>query len=423
MLDDPGTTDSTVTTSSRPAPPPHVLDAFGRVTAPVAAAAAATLALPAIAIAGAPVHANAFYVVIAFALSIAVWWLASRVEFPPWSPVPAIAIAAAAMWLLAQASYPFAALLVAPMTAIAVALIRRQPRFALTDWAGPAVGLAVLAGVRIALGRDAAMAAGGSLLFLAALAALGRGTARQRPHLRGALAVVLGVVVALFTTAYIGATTPSATWFGGLVHHGPRDQNNVALTFDDGPNPPFSLEIARILDDNGVKGTFFTVGKALEARPDVSKALMADGQLLANHSYHHDAIRWLDPGYQELDSTQDAFKRTLGVCPAFFRPPHGTHTPLMAKAVDDNGMTMVTWDDSAGDWATDDGALVAQRILDKVKPGSIILLHDGIDGNIGADRSVILQALPIILDGLRERGLTPVRLDELLGKPGYLESC
>jgi peptidoglycan/xylan/chitin deacetylase (PgdA/CDA1 family) len=240
---------------------------------------------------------------------------------------------------------------------------------------------------------------------------------------RGALAVAAGVVIALVTTAYIGATTPSATWFGGLVHHGPRDQNNVAITFDDGPNPPFSLEIAKILDDHGVKGTFFTVGKALEARPDVSKALMADGQLLGNHSYHHDAVRWLDPGYQELDSTQDAFKRTLGVCPAFFRPPHGTHTPLMAKAVDDNGMTMVTWDDSAGDWATDDGALVAQRILDKVKPGSIILLHDGIDGNIGADRSVILQALPLILDGLRERGLTPVRLDELLGKPGYLESC
>jgi peptidoglycan/xylan/chitin deacetylase (PgdA/CDA1 family) len=95
----------------------------------------------------------------------------------------------------------------------------------------------------------------------------------------------------------------------------------------------------------------------------------------------------------------------------------------MAKAVSDEGMTMVTWDDSAGDWATDDAALVAKRILDKVQPGSIILLHDGIDGNIGADRSVILQALPLILDGLEERGLKPVRLDELLRQPGYLEDC
>ena len=65
---------------------------------------------------------------------------------------------------------------------------------------------------------------------------------------------------------------------------------------------------------------------------------------------------------------------------------------------------MVTWDVSAGDWATDDGAVVAKRVLDKVKGGSIILLHDGIDGNIGADRSVILTALPLILAGLRGTG-------------------
>ena len=77
----------------------------------------------------------------------------------------------------------------------------------------------------------------------------------------------------------------------------------------------------------------------------------------------------------------------------------------MAHVLDDRGMTMVTWDVSAGDWATRDGALVAKRVLDKVRPGSIILLHDGIDGNIGADRSVILDALPRILDGIRARGL------------------
>jgi peptidoglycan/xylan/chitin deacetylase (PgdA/CDA1 family) len=85
-------------------------------------------------------------------------------------------------------------------------------------------------------------------------------------------------------------------------------------------------------------------------------------------------------------------------------------------------MKMVTWDVSAGDWATDDGALVARRVLEKVKPGSIILLHDGIDGKIGADRAVILEALPLILDGLASRGLRPVTLDKLLGLRGYVGS-
>ena len=129
--------------------------------------------------------------------------------------------------------------------------------------------------------------------------------------------------------AYIGATTPRVTWFGALVSHGPRSGNEVAITFDDGPNPPYTLEIARILDQYGVKGTFFTVGKALDARPDVSKALLDDGQLLGNHSYSHDAVSWLDPRYPELQQTQDAFQRNLGVCPGVLPPaprqPHPVH--------------------------------------------------------------------------------------------------
>jgi peptidoglycan/xylan/chitin deacetylase (PgdA/CDA1 family) len=231
------------------------------------------------------------------------------------------------------------------------------------------------------------------------------------------------VVLSLGIAAYIGATTPGATWFGSLTAHGPRSGNEVAITFDDGPDPPFTLQIRDILDAHGAKATFFTVGKALDDRPDVSRALLDDGQLLGNHSYHHDAFSWLDPRYPELDDTQDAFQRNLGVCPAFFRPPHGTHTPFMAHAVSSDGMRMVTWDVSAGDWATTDADLVARRVLAKVRPGSIILLHDGSDGNVGADRSVILQALPKILDGLRDRGLVPVTLDKLLGVPGYLPRC
>ena len=77
-----------------------------------------------------------------------------------------------------------------------------------------------------------------------------------------------------------------------------------------------------------MKGTFFTVGKALDARPDITRALYDDGHLLGNHSYHHDYWRWLDPRYPELDRTQDAFERALGVCPGFFRPPHGQRTPV-----------------------------------------------------------------------------------------------
>ena len=87
-------------------------------------------------------------------------------------------------------------------------------------------------------------------------------------------------------------------------------------------------------------------------------------------------------------------------------------------------MHAVTWDISAQDWAERDGHVGRPRgSSTAAQPGSIILLHDGLDGNVHADRSVLETALPLILDGLRAKGLEPVRLDELLGLPGYLDQC
>jgi peptidoglycan/xylan/chitin deacetylase (PgdA/CDA1 family) len=86
-------------------------------------------------------------------------------------------------------------------------------------------------------------------------------------------------------------------------------------------------------------------------------------------------------------------------------------------------MRMVTWDVSATDWATGDAALIARRVLARVRPGSIIDLHDGLDGKVAADRTVVVRALPLILAGLDARGLRPVRLDQLLGVRGYLDHC
>ncbi len=88
-----------------------------------------------------------------------------------------------------------------------------------------------------------------------------------------------------------------------------------------------------------------------------------------------------------------------GHLPAFFRPPHGQRTPFMLAQASGDHMHTVTWDVSASDWSAHDGAAVARKILDEVHPGAIILLHDGIDGTVTADRSVLIDALPIISTG------------------------
>ncbi len=290
---------------------------------------------------------------------------------------------------------------------------------------GGCAGLVTLGAAGLALGR------GGALLGVAAAMSLVPpavgllqhtepevAAVRPRRVLVGvALAGVVGLVV------WTGANDPQLSWFGPVVPNGSRDADAVAITFDDGPNGRWTLEAARLLDERGAKGTFFVVGKAVEAQPEVVRRLIADGHLVGNHSFNHDYWRWLNPLYPELPRTQAAIDRATGTCPALYRPPHGQRTPFITAQVAAKGMRTITWDVSGGDWSTEDGDLVARRILARVRPGSIILLHDGLDGNVGTNRDVVLRALPRILDGLAERGLRPVRVDQLVDVPTTLDGC
>ncbi|MFZ4519282.1 MAG: polysaccharide deacetylase family protein [Microthrixaceae bacterium] len=302
---------------------------------------------------------------------------------------------------------------------------RWWPSHRMAALVGGCAGLATLGAGGLVLGRGGALLALAAAMTVvppavAALLHVPAEPAGVRPR-RALVAVVMAGVVGLLL--WTGANDPQLSWFGPVVPNGPRDSREVAITFDDGPNGRWTLETARLMDERGAKGTYFVVGKAVEAQPEVVRRLLADGHLVGNHSFHHDYWRWLNPLYPELPRTQTAIERATGTCPALYRPPHGQRTPFITAQVAAKGMRTITWDVSGGDWATDDGALVARRILAKVRPGSIILLHDGIDGNVGTNRDVVLGALPLILDGLRERGLRPVRLDQLVDVPTTLRTC
>jgi peptidoglycan/xylan/chitin deacetylase (PgdA/CDA1 family)/predicted MFS family arabinose efflux permease len=237
---------------------------------------------------------------------------------------------------------------------------------------------------------------------------------------KGALVFSLGFPV----IATYFASDAGSQLYGDIISHGPRDSMEVAITFDDGPNDPWTLRIADTLDQYGVKGAFFIVGQNADAHPEIVRNLAQRGELIGNHSYRHqkkDAV--LEPNYGELWKAETAIARAAGVCPAVYRPPNGFHTPWQLHTVASHGMKTVTWDVIPRDWKDPPSDVIVSRVLDSVHPGSIILLHDGYDTTQGTDRSATLNALPGIIEGLRAKGYDIVRLDQLLSIQPYLPTC
>jgi peptidoglycan/xylan/chitin deacetylase (PgdA/CDA1 family) len=230
----------------------------------------------------------------------------------------------------------------------------------------------------------------------------------------------LAVVIIVLAYGYFIPTSPV---FGKVYYKGDNHQKVVALTFDDGPNEPYTSEVLDILDKYNVKATFFCVGKNVELYPDTAKRIVAEGDVLANHSYTHDANHAVtEYGARDLVVAEKAIYETVGVKPHLYRPPHGKKSPWELDAVKDQGMIEVTWSVSTGELGTHSYEKIAKRLVDETHPGEIILLHDGYGTSHNcpqADKSLTVKALPLIIEKLQAEGYTFVTVPELLDVPAY----
>ena len=194
---------------------------------------------------------------------------------------------------------------------------------------------------------------------------------------------------------------------GRLARHGRRVRPagaapEVALTFDDGPNPPFTGQILGILARYQVPATFFCVGLQASAHPADVAQLAAAGHGLGNHTWSHPFLPDLTRAQlaEQLDRTDEAVARAAGGRgPGLFRPPYGSRSPDVLRWLGERDSPIVLWDVDPSDWARPGAALIAGRVLTWTQPGTIILLHDG-----GGDRSQTVTALPLVIEGLLDRG-------------------
>nr|WP_254178475.1 polysaccharide deacetylase family protein [Cytobacillus oceanisediminis] len=205
-----------------------------------------------------------------------------------------------------------------------------------------------------------------------------------------------------------------------VIRHGNSSKKEIVLTFDDGPDPDYTPKILDILKRYGIKGTFFIVGENALMHPQLVKRIYDEGHEIGNHTFTHPDITSITPFRlrMELNATQRLIQGITGHSTTLFRPPYIADTELGTRKeqlpvmeAQKLGYTMVGQSIDSGDWQGSSADELVNRTLDQLSEGSVILLHDA-----GGDRSKTAEALPVIIETLKNRGYTFTTTAGLIGK-------
>jgi peptidoglycan/xylan/chitin deacetylase (PgdA/CDA1 family) len=222
----------------------------------------------------------------------------------------------------------------------------------------------------------------------------------------GAIASAVGTAAggaALWTYASL---SPESQLFGRTVVAG-ADEGEFALTFDDGPNDPWTGRLLDVLARYQVRATFFLIGKYVRERPDLAREIRQAGHLIGNHTMTHPwlAVQSARRVAEELAGCNAALEDVLGERVRFFRPPHGSRRPAVLQAARELGLTAVLWNAMGFDWRAH---ITGDRIAAHLERGIVrnrrrgrgsnLLLHDGGHLAMGVDRSQSVEATRGILE-------------------------
>lgn len=183
----------------------------------------------------------------------------------------------------------------------------------------------------------------------------------------------------------------------------------IAMTFDDGPHPVHTPKLLDMLKARGIRATFYVVGGAVEANPEIARRIVNEGHEIANHTWSHPYLTKLssDGVRSQIEKTSAAIQKATGVLPTNMRPPYGATNSRLNKRMDEEfGLKVIMWSVDPMDWRYRNSARVANEILTKTQAGGIVLAHD--------IHATTVAAMPAALDGLRAKGFKFVTVSELL---------
>ncbi|PSH04122.1 MAG: polysaccharide deacetylase family protein [Acidobacteria bacterium] len=190
----------------------------------------------------------------------------------------------------------------------------------------------------------------------------------------------------------------------------------LALTYDDGPNDPWTMKLLEVLAKHEVSATFFMVGEYVQERPEIARAVFQAGHAIGNHGFSHRNLIFANDTElrQELEDTSKAIEDATGKPPFLFRPPFGARRPGTFKVVRQLRMFPVMWRVTCYDWSAKSHEKILKHARRQIVGGEIVLLHDGGHHRMGEDRSHTVKATDELIREYKEKGYRFTTVPEMM---------
>jgi len=215
-------------------------------------------------------------------------------------------------------------------------------------------------------------------------------------------------------TLFPGVYFIQLNYFTQSLSKGPSNKKQIAITFDDGPMAEFTPKVLDILKTEGVRATFFLVGKNIAGNEAIVKRLISEGHTIGNHSFEHGfwfSMQSKGKMIADAGKCDEAIEQVTGLQPKLFRPPYGVTNPMVAEVIKQKGYTSIGWSLRTYDTNAVSGEALLSKALKNLQSGDIVLLHDWPPFTIGILSDFIKEA--------KRRGFELVTVDELLQIPAY----
>jgi peptidoglycan/xylan/chitin deacetylase (PgdA/CDA1 family) len=228
--------------------------------------------------------------------------------------------------------------------------------------------------------------------------------------------VLAGTAAAAAVAAGYQSMAPTGQLYGRTFTGLARGTKELALTYDDGPNDPHTLRLLEVLAKHGVYATFFLIGRYVERRPEIVRAIAAAGHIVGNHTFTHPLLIFKSETEirQELSDCRNALQDAIGEHSNLFRPPFGGRRPAVPRIARDLGLEPIMWNVTGYDWTAPPAAVIEQKVSKQIRGGNVILLHDGGHKQMGADRAQTVQATDRLITSYKSEGFEFVTIPQMM---------